>query len=69
MSPGKTRGGWGGRRTGAGRKSVLKGRTRFTVHVEKADIEALRDEADDKDVSVGELIRKILGSHLRRRRK
>jgi hypothetical protein len=69
MSPGKTGGGWGGRRPGAGRKTVLKGRTRFTVHVEKADMEALRDEAADKEVTVGELIRKILGSHLKRRKK
>jgi hypothetical protein len=59
MSPGKTGGGWGGRRPGAGRKTVLKGRTRFTV----------RDEAADKEVTVGELIRKILGSHLKRRKK
>jgi hypothetical protein len=61
-----TRGGW---RPGAGRKPVLKNRFRFTVHLEKEDIDSLRDEAEAKEISLGQLIRQVLATHLRRRRK
>jgi predicted DNA-binding ribbon-helix-helix protein len=60
---------WGGRRAGAGRKPVLKNPGRVTVNLEKEDLESLQDEAQDHDLSVGELIRKLVTSHIKRRRK
>ena len=59
---------WGGSRPGAGRKTSLEDRVRLTVHLEQEDLDELRAEAAEKDVSVGHLVRKIVGTYLRRRR-
>ena len=65
----KTKGTLGGWRPGAGRKPVLKDRTRLTVHLEKADLETLQDKAQEKGISVGALIRQVVGSYLKRGRR
>ena len=37
------------------------------VHLERADLEALQEQADESEVSVGQVIRDILSRSLRRR--
>jgi len=37
------------------------------VHLERGDLEALRQQADEEEVSVGQIIRDILSRSLRRR--
>jgi hypothetical protein len=59
----------GGFRKGAGRKPVLKNPVRLTNFFEEAALSKLQSEAKAKDVTVGELLRSILGAHLKRRRK
>jgi hypothetical protein len=61
--------GRGGARPGAGRPTVLKDRVRFMVHLERADLEALQELADEDEVSVGQVIRDILSRSLSRRRR
>ena len=48
---------------------MLKDRVRFMVHLERADLEALQQQADEAEVSVGQIIRDILSRSLRRRRR
>ena len=69
MAAKKTGSGRGGARPGPGRPSVLKDRVRFMVHLERADLEALQQQADEAEVSVGQVIRDILSRSLRRRRR
>ena len=65
----KTKGTLGGWRPGAGRKPVLKDRVRLTVHFEQADLEILQAKALEKGISMGNLIRQIVGSYLKRGRR
>ena len=57
----------GGARPGAGRPSVLQDRARIMVHLERDDLESIRELADESGKSVGEMIRDILSRSLRRR--
>ena len=65
----KKAGARGGRRKGAGRKPVLKSPVRLTTFLEEAALNKLRSEAEAKDISVGELLRSVVATHLKRRRK
>ena len=69
MAAKKSGKGRGGARPGSGRPSILKDRVRFMVHLERADLEALQEQADESEVSVGQVIRDILGRSLHRRRR
>jgi hypothetical protein len=68
MAAKKKKTGRGGARPGSGRPSLLEDRVRFMVHLERADLEALQKQADEAEVSVGQVIRDILSRSLRRRR-
>ena len=69
MAAKKKSGGRGGARPGSGRPTLLQDRVRFMVHMERSDLEALQQLADEDEVSVGQVIRDILSRSLRRRRR
>ena len=69
MAPRKQKTGRGGARPGSGRPALLRDRVRFMVHLERTDLEALQELADEDEVSVGQIIRDILSRSLRRRRR
>ena len=54
---------------GAGRKPSLEDPVSVTVDVEKPQIEALQEIANEREVSVAALIREAIKMHLRRRRR
>lgn len=60
---------WGGRRSGAGRRPKLKEPTSVTLDVEKPQIDALREIAQEEDLSVAQVIREAIAAYLRRRRR
>ena len=47
----------------------MKSPVRLTTFLEKAALSKLRGEAEAKDISVGELLRSVVATHLKRRRK
>jgi hypothetical protein len=47
---------------------VLKSPVRLTTFLEKAALNKLRSEAEAKDISVGELLRSVVATHIKRRR-
>ena len=59
----------GGRRPGAGRPRVLEDKVRIAVDIERADVEALEEIADDQERSVASLVRQAVSAFLRRRRR
>ncbi len=65
---GKAKLGHGGARPGAGRKRVVQEPERMAVDFERSDLEALRALADEREISVGALVRRAV-SHYRRRTK
>ncbi len=56
----------GGRREGAGRKAEFEDRVRFTLDLERADLDALKALAGEREVSTASLFRKALHTLLRR---
>ena len=60
--------GRGGRREGAGRKPEFADRIRFTLDLERADLDALKKLAAEREVSTASLFRKALQTLLRRYR-
>ena len=58
--------GRGGRREGAGRKAEFEDRVRFTLDLERADLDALKTLAAEREVSTASLFRKALQTLLRR---
>ena len=58
--------GRGGRREGAGRKPEFEDRVRFTLDLERADLDALKTLAAEREVSTASLFRKALQTLLRR---
>ena len=69
MASKKQKDGRGGARPGSGRPALLEDRVRFMVHMERSDLEALQQLADEDEVSVGQVIRDILSRSLRRRQR
>ena len=64
----KTKGTWGGRRQGADRKPVLKDPVRITLDLEREQLEALEEMAEEAELSVSAMVRRILADRIRRRR-
>ena len=60
---------WGGRRAGAGRKPRLRDGASFTGELERSDLEALADIADEKGVSVASLVREAVAAYVKRRKR
>ena len=58
--------GRGGARPGAGRKRIVHQPERIAVDLEKPDLDALRDLAEERGTSVADLIRRAVGQFLRR---
>lgn len=65
----KTDTGRGGYRKGSGRKPIFESRARVTFDLESADLEALTDLADQRAVSLSQLLRDTVKALLRRKRK
>ena len=60
---------WGGARPGAGRRSEVEEPVQFTLQLEKAEMDRLRDIAEKRGVPVARVVREALRAHLRRRGK
>ena len=60
---------WGGRRAGAGRKPTLKDPVSFTGDLERADMDALKELAEEREVGVAALVREAIQAYLKRRRR
>ena len=65
----KTKGRWGGPRPGSGRKPVLEDPYRVTFDLEDADFTAVKAIADQRGVSVAEVLRGAVRTYVRRARK
>ena len=48
---------------------MLKSAVRMSAHVEKSVLAGLKSEAKAKGITLGELIRRVIGAHLKRRKK
>ncbi len=59
----------GGYRKGSGRKPIFERRARVTFDLERADLEALTDLADQREMSLSQLLRDAVKALLRRKRK
>ncbi len=64
----KSNGKHGGKRPGAGRPSILKDPVRFILSIERTEIEALEEIAQERDQSIASLVRSAVTAFLRRRR-
>ena len=64
----KSKGKRGGKRPGAGRPSILKDPVRFILSIERTEIEALEEIAQERDQSIASLVRSAVTAYLRRRR-
>ena len=58
--------GHGGARPGAGRKRILREPERITADFERADANALRSMAEERQTTVADLIRRAVSQYLRR---
>ena len=65
----KKKTGWGGKRPGAGRKPELQDPVSFTLDFEEPQFEALKEIAEDREVSVASLVREAVRGYLARRRR
>ena len=65
----KSKGKRGGKRPGAGRPSILKDPVRFILSIERTEIEALEEIAQERDQSIASLVRSAVTAYLRRRRR
>ena len=61
--------GRGGARPGAGRRRIVQSPERIAVDLEKPDLDALRDLADQRETSVADLVRRAVTQFLRRARR
>ncbi len=61
--------GWGGARQGAGRPRIYSDLVRRTIDFEAAQDRLLRDFADDRGISVAQVVRDAVRAHLRRQTK
>ena len=59
----------GGARPGAGRKRIVVDPERIAVDLEKPDLNALRDLAEERDTSDAALIRRAVTAYLKRARR
>ncbi len=59
---------WGGKRRGAGRKSLFQEPHPFAFVLETKDFEALETIARDQEISTGALLREIVDDFLKRSR-
>jgi hypothetical protein len=64
----KSKGKRGGKRPGAGRPSILKDPVRFILSIERTEIEALEEIAQERNQSIASLVRSAVTAYLRRRR-
>ncbi len=64
----KSKGKRGGKRPGAGRPPILKDPVRFIMSIERTEIEALEEIAQERDLSIASLVRSAVTAYLRRRR-
>ena len=60
---------WGGKRPGAGRKPILRDRVGFTVHVDGEQYDQLTELAEEKEQSLGSVVREAITAYLTRKRK
>ena len=60
---------WGGRRPGAGRQPVLEDAVHVSFDLEARDFRVLRAFAEEKGISVAEVLRTAVRGHLKRRRR
>ncbi len=58
--------GHGGARPGSGRKRIIEEPERVTADFERAEIDALRTMAEERETSVADLIRRAVSQYLRR---
>ena len=68
MTAPKSKGKRGGKRPGAGRPPTLKDPVRFILSIERTEIEALEEIAQERDQSIASLVRSAVTAYLRRRR-
>jgi hypothetical protein len=59
----------GGSRPGAGRKPILRDRVGLTVHVDGEQYDQLAKMAEEKQQSLGSLVREAITTYLKRRKK
>jgi hypothetical protein len=57
---------WGGRREGAGRKPRLSDGVSVTGELERADVEALREIAQERGVSLATVLRAAVRAYVKR---
>ena len=65
----KTAKGWGGKRTGAGRKPVLNDPVTTTADLERADVDFLETIASKRNVSVASLVRNAVAAYVQRQKR
>ena len=65
----KKKSGRGGKRLGAGRKPFLRGAASFTGDFEKPQMDALQQMAEERGVSVAQLVRDAVQAFLKRRKR
>jgi hypothetical protein len=65
----KTKGTWGGARPGAGRKPLFKDPVRFTLDLEREDLDTLQAMADEAGVTLTEMLRRAVAAQIKRRRR
>ncbi len=59
----------GGKRPGAGRKPILRDRVALTVHVDGEQYDQLAELADEKEQSLGSVVREAITAYLAKKRK
>jgi hypothetical protein len=69
MTAQKSKGKRGGKRPGAGRPPTLNDPVRFLVTIERTEIDALEEIAQERDQSIASLVRSAVTAYLRRRRR
>jgi hypothetical protein len=65
----KRKGGPGGARPGAGRPPLFEDRSDLSVRFERRELDKLVELADERGVSVAELVREAVTAYLARRRR
>ena len=62
----RTKGKWGGPRPGSGRKPILEDPYRVTFDLENADFAAVKAIAEQRGVSVAEVLRAAVRAYVKR---
>jgi len=65
----KTKGTWGGRRPGAGRKPIFEEHADRTIRFERAELEALEALAAEEGVSTSDVVRRLVRAYVARGRR